>query len=354
MMTLFDARFEEAPPPILLSVVVPVYQGEDCLDELAAELAAVREQLEQDGTISLTEVILVDDGAVDGSARVMDALSSKFPWITSIHLSRNFGQHSATVAGILHSCGDWVATIDEDLQHHPKFLLPLLRHTVEQGHDLTFAKPMRAVHESFVRDFSSRSVKTLTKFLTRNEHVTKFNSFRMIRGQIARAAASVATERTYFDVALTWFTDRIGLLPLPLKDRRFIAQRSSGYNLRSLARHAVRLLLGCELKVLRAGALVGVATLILSVVLSGIVVVKKVFFPESVDLAGWSSLIIAVLFSGGLLASLLGVCLEYLSVLVLRTLGRPTFFVIDRSKDAVLFPQLSGESRPMQRESRAA
>ena len=104
--------------------------------------------------------------------------------------------------------------------------------------------------------------------LTGNEHVTKFNSFRLIRGQIARAAASVATERTYFDVALTWFTDRIGLLPLPLKDRRYVTQKTSGYTWYALARHALRLLLGCELKVLRAGALVGFVTLLLSVVLS--------------------------------------------------------------------------------------
>ncbi len=345
MMNLYDPRQPRERPPIQLSVVVPVYHGEDCLEELAAELALVREQLEQGGLVSLVEAILVDDGAVDGSARVMDALSQRFPWITAIHLSRNFGQHSATVAGILHSCGDWVATIDEDLQHHPKFLLPLLRHTVENGFDLVFAKPIHAVHESFVRDFSSKAVKQVTKLMTGNEHVTKFNSFRMIRGQIARAAASVATERTYFDVALTWFTDRIGLLPLPLKDRRYVAQRTSGYNLYSLARHALRLLLGCELKVLRAGALVGFATLLLSAVLSCVVVVQKFVYPETVDLAGWSSLIIAVLFSGGLLASLLGVCLEYLSVLVLRTLGRPTYYVVDRSKDALLCSELSREKQ---------
>lgn len=345
MLNVHNLRLVRESSPIQLSVVVPVYSGEDCLEELAAELAIVREQLEQDGPVSLVEVILVDDGAIDGSARVMDALSQKFPWITSIHLSRNFGQHSATAAGILHSCGDWVATIDEDLQHHPKFLVPLLQHTVEHGFDLVFAKPMHAVHESVVRDFSSKAVKQFTKLLTGNEHVTKFNSFRMIRGQIARAAASVATERTYFDVALTWFTDRIGMLPLPLKDRRYAAQRTSGYNLFSLARHALRLLLGCELKVLRAGALVGFATLLLSIVLSCVVVVKKIVFPETVDLAGWSSLIIAVLFSGGLLASLLGVCLEYLSVLVLRTLGRPTYYIVDRSKDALLFSELAREKQ---------
>ncbi len=344
-MNLYDPRHSGELPLIQLSVVVPVYCGEEFLEELAIELARIRQELEREGSVSLVEVILVDDGAVDGSARVMDELSQRYPWITAIHLSRNFGQHSATVAGVLHSCGDWVATIDEDLQHHPKFLLPLLRYTVENRLDLVFAKPIQAVHESFRRDFASKAVKQFTKLLTGNEHVTKFNSFRMIRGQIARAAASVATERTYFDVALTWFTDRIGLLPLPLKDHRYVSQRTSGYNFYSLARHALRLLFSCELKVLRAGALTGFATLFLSIVLSCVVVVKKIAFPETVDLAGWSSLIIAVLFSGGLLASLLGVCLEYLSVLVLRTLGRPTYYVVDRSKDALLSSEFASQKR---------
>ncbi len=331
---------------ISLSVVVPVFQGEMFLEDLADALADLKAELEaSQRPISLIEAIFVDDGAIDDSAEVLDALQDRFPWIASVHLSRNVGQHSATVAGILRSCGDWVATIDEDLQHHPKFLVPLLMHAIENHSDIVYAKPESAVHESVVRDLSSRMVKRLFGFLSRNPHVTKFNSFRMLRGPLARAAASLATERTYFDIALTWFSDRIGELTLPLKDHRFVQHRTSGYSLRSLMRHAVRLALGCEMRILRAGTLIGFATLSVSVVLSAVVLIQKLFFPENIGLPGWSSLMLAVLFLGGLVSSLVGISLEYLSVLVLQALGKPTYYVVDRSLDDAVLQQFTRDAQ---------
>ncbi len=323
---------------ISLSVVIPVYQGESFLEDLADALATLKTELDkQQRPISLIEAIFVDDEATDNSAKILDALQERHPWIAAVHLSRNVGQHSATVAGILRSCGDWVATIDEDLQHDPKFLVPLLMQAIENHLDIVYAKPESAVHESVLRDFSSRTVKRLFGFLTRNPHVTKFNSFRMIRGPLARAAASLATERTYFDIALTWFSNRIGVLTIPMKDQRYVQHRTSGYSLKSLVRHAVRLALGCEMRILRAGTLIGFATLSVSVLLSAAVLSQKLLFPETVDLPGWSSLMLAVLFLGGLVASLVGISLEYLSVLVLQALGKPTYYVVDRSlDDAVL------------------
>lgn len=330
---------------ISLSVVIPVYQGELFLEELAAALADLKAELEaMQRPISLVEAIFVDDEAIDNSAEILDALQERHPWIAAVHLSRNVGQHSATVAGILRSCGDWVATIDEDLQHHPQYLVQLLKQAIEHHYDIVYAKPESAVHESMLRDLSSRTVKRLFSLLTRNPHVPKFNSFRMIRGPLARAAASLATERTYFDIALTWFSNRIGELTLPLKDHRYVQRGASGYNLKSLARHAVRLALGCELRILRAGTLIGLATLSVSILLSTVVLVQKLFFPETVNLPGWSSLMLAVLFLGGLVSSLVGISLEYLSVLVLQALGKPTYYVVDRSLDDVVLEYFSQEA----------
>jgi glycosyltransferase involved in cell wall biosynthesis len=322
---------------VYLSTVTPVYQGASYLRELVAELAVVRTALAAKGSpLELIEAIFVDDAAVDGSAAVLAELQAGHPWMRVVHLSRNFGQHPATVAGILHSSGDWVATLDEDLQHHPRFLLPLLLHAVARGQDVVYATAEGAVHRSLFRNASSRLYKRLVSWLAGNASIRKFSSYRLMRGGIARAAAAMATHDTYFDVVLTWFTNRLDALSLPLVDVRSLAAGQSGYSFGSLIRHARRMLISSEIKLLRFGALAGLIALIASVVLAGVTLVLKVVSPELIQVRGWASLILAISFFGGLTSFLIGIVLELMSTLLLHAQGKPTFFVIDRSKDRLL------------------
>ena len=220
---------------ITVTIVVPVYSG-------AAYLARLVEEIEkasagwkrQDSPLELVEVIMVDDGSSDGSAEIMDMLGEKYPLLSPIHLSRNFGQHPATLAGILHSSGDWVVTIDEDLQHPPSCIEDLFRVVSRNSDDVVYARPTGKVHESVFRDASSRIYKRIMEKVSGNPNIKNFNSFRLIRGPLARAAASVSGYDTYFDIALSWFTQRVGSLELDLKDERFISSGTSGYKLLKL------------------------------------------------------------------------------------------------------------------------
>ncbi len=322
---------------ILISTVTPVYQGEATLDDLVRRLRDERRSWQRDGLpLELMEAIFVDDGSVDDSARVLRRLAERNAWVRVVTLSRNFGQHPATTAGILHSAGDWVVTLDEDLQHEPRDVLALLRECALQRWDVAYARPIDLVHESRLRDWSSRAYKSLLARITDNPHVKSFNSFRVMRGSIARAAAAVASHDTYFDVVLSWFSNRMGSLPLSLKDRRYIADRASGYNFFKLLSHARRLLVSSQTKWLRAGALLGVGALLFSVALSLLMLGRKLADPASIEVRGWLSLFLAIVFFGGLSCLLLGVLLEYLSMLLLHSHGKPAFFVVDRRADDIL------------------
>ena len=321
----------------LLSVVVPVYQGERFLEDLSARLGELRSDLEaRRSPVALAEVIFVDDGSIDDSRSVLEALAKKHDWIRVVTLSRNFGQHPATIAGILHSSGDWVATIDEDLQHRPADLVPLLKHAIRNRLDLVYARPTGGVQHSRPRDWGSREFKALVSRLTGNPHVPLFNSFRMMRGSIARAAAAVCANDPYFDIALCWFTSRIGSVPLELTDRRYVDGKRSGYSWRTLVLHAGRMLLASEMKFLRFGAAVGILALAGSVFLSAWVVGMKIWRPDSIHARGWVSLVLLISFFGGLTALLGGVLVELASHLAARAKGKPEFFVVDRSGDALL------------------
>ncbi len=320
-----------------VSTVTPVYAGSSFLPELIDRIEQIREKWDNsDYPLELIEAIFVNDDSIDDSLQVLYEIQKEKPWIKIINLSRNFGQHQATVAGILHSSGDWVVTLDEDLQHNPLLIETMLEHAVTSGFDIVYATPEECVHENFFRDWSSKTFKSIISYITDNTHVRKFNSFRLIRGTIGRAASSVCSHGTYFDIALCWFTNNVSSIRLPLKDQRFVDSGKSGYTTRKLFSHARSMIVSSQTKVVRLGAAIGFIGMMVAGILGGKVLFDKFIQPETIPVQGWTSLILASVFFSGLLAVLLGIVLEYISVILLHIQGKPTFFVTDRLSDQIL------------------
>jgi glycosyltransferase involved in cell wall biosynthesis len=320
--------------PIRVSIVVPVYSGEAYLEKLVEEVRVLRERYaEQLADVAIVELIMVDDAARDGSSSIIDRLSEAYPWVVALHLSRNYGQHPATIAGILHTSGDWIVTLDEDLQHPPSRITDLLIEAFEEKADVVYARPTSGVHEAAIRDITSRTVKKTMRWMTGEKNLSSFNSFRLINGDVARAAASVCSHDTYFDMNLSWFSQRISTVTMPLKDDRYLKTQTSGYSLAALVRHARRLMLSSHLKVIDTFTLIGFFVVALTILGAAWVVSIKIFAPDRILVAGWASLILSICFFGGLLTSMLGVGLQYLSTLVLKAHGKPTFFTIRRRFD---------------------
>jgi polyisoprenyl-phosphate glycosyltransferase len=324
-----------------VSVVVPVYSGEAYLADLVKHVDELRERWRTGfEDLELLEMIFVDDASIDGSAAALDALSSQHGWIQVLTLSRNFGQHPATIGGILHTQGDWVATLDEDLQHRPEFIEELLLRAVSEEVDVVYARPTDAVHGSWRRDTTSRLTKRILARVAGNEFIPAFNSFRLCRGVVARAASSVCGHETYFDIALTWFTDRIATQPVEMVDLRYQASARSGYSFRKLVSHARRLLISSYPKALRLTALLGTIAVAIAVFFGGRAMIQRLTGSLVTDVPGWASLFVGIMTLGGLTILMLVVALEYLASMALHTQGKPVFFVVDRSADAGLLDRL--------------
>jgi glycosyltransferase involved in cell wall biosynthesis len=324
-----------------ISIVVPVYMGESYLEDLCKEISSLRERLEKAvPEVEVCEAIFVSDEAIDNSERVLRELETRYKWVRLVCLSKNSGQHPATTAGILHSSGDWVVTLDEDLQHDPKFIPAMLCTAILNNNDVVYARPLSGPHQSVYRDLMSSSFKKFVGMITSNKHITKFNSFRLLRGSIARSAAAVTGHDGYFDVVLCWFTGRISCVDLDLVDRRFLERGQSGYRFRSLLSHARRMLVSSQTKTLRIGGGLGIFALGFSVFFGARVLFSFFFDEATVAVRGWSSLAMLSLFFGGITLFLLGILFEYVSIMVLHNQGKPTFFVIDRRSDDSLRPIL--------------
>jgi polyisoprenyl-phosphate glycosyltransferase len=334
-------------PFLSLSIVVPVYSGQAFLSGLVARQEALRAQLENsEWPIRHVESIFVCDEPIDGSAKLLQELAATRPWLTVLHLGKNMGQHGATAAGMLHTSGDWVVTMDEDGQHDPLAITELLEATLPRGLDLCYARPISPVHASW-RDGASKTAKRLVAFLVGDPFVPLFNSFRLIRGGVARSAGALAGYDVYLDVALRWFTSRVGTVELTLKDPRGGEQRS-GYTLRSLFGHLRRLLMSYHLTVLRYVMLAGFTTSAGFGLLGLGLLVMKLINPDIVPVQGWTSIFVTTSFFGGLTLFLLGLILERLSTMLTRAQGHPAFFIVDRSRDALWTSKKSVRTLPDQ------
>jgi len=333
---LFLSIQSELSMSVSISIIVPVYAGEHYLSKLVTEVSKVKKDWEnQNFPCYISELIFVDDDSKDNSRQVLETFKD-IEWVHRITLAKNYGQHPATTAGISYSSGDWVVTLDEDLQHHPRHIIEMLKLGVHNSSDVIYANSIQAVHQSYFRDLSSRYYKKMMKYLSKNAFVSNFNSFRLLRGSVARSAASVAGHDSYLDIVLSWFTNKVTIYSTNMVDERYVETGQSGYNLNRLLSHARRLLMTSDAKMLRAIAILGVCMLLVSIIMALYIIVNKLFFPETISSHGWTSLIVTNLIIGSGVTIALSVIAEYLAIVVQHIHGKPTYSVVDRSKDKIL------------------
>ena len=314
-----------------ISIVVPVYEGERTLDALADEVAALVEpQTSPRGrSFRVIELLLVHDGAVDGSAAVMKALSARLPFVRQIWLSRNFGQHAATLAGMASALGEWVVTLDEDGQQDPRDIGKLLDRALDDSARLVYAKASNAAPHGVLRNGAS----TLARwFFVRvlGARIGPFNSFRLIEGEIARGVAAYAGANVYLDVALSWVVSHAAHCAVALRAER---GRPSGYTLRKLLRHFWQLVLTSGTRPLRLIALLGGLSVLFAVLFSAVLIWQRL--TDAIPVQGWTSTVIVVcLFAGVTLVSL-GVVAEYLGFAVGMAMGKPAYLIVSRSREDI-------------------
>jgi hypothetical protein len=308
-----------------LSVVVPVYQGEGSLAGMVAELlpftAPFRTPAGHDAVVA--EVVLVYDHGPDDSAKVIRRLAAEYPFVRPLWLSRNFGQHPATLAGMASSGGDWILTMDEDGQHDPAYIGALLDTAIRTGRPLVYAEPTNAPPHGMLRNAASRWAKRLVDLALGSDDARKFQSYRLILGELGRSTAAFAGSGVYLDVALGWMTGEAATCPVRLREE---TGHSSGYSLRTLLSHFWRLMLSSGTKGLRAVSLLGVAFAVIGFSMAILLTVQRLT-SNSVP-TGWTSTIVVVLVSTGTVLFSLGVIAEYVGVAVNMAMGKPTYLIV--------------------------
>lgn len=307
-----------------ISVVVPVYQGEVTIGQVVDELAHyIQPSISETGLkYVVSEVLLVNDCGPDNSMSVINQLAEKYEWVRPIWLSRNFGQHAATLAGMSSSTSDWIVTLDEDGQHDPKEIAKLLDVAIEQNSQLVYGRFAAGAPHSKWRNILSSAAKWFYTRLLSPQDGEFFSSFRLMSGEIGRSVGAYAGSGIYLDVALTWVVDRS--VTCQLKPRVEYARRS-GFTFRRLLSHFLRLVLSSGTRPLRLVSLIGFSSFILGLFYAAYALYGR--FVNGNVVAGWTTVVISIAIASGAILLSLGILAEYLGVVVRNAIGRPLYLI---------------------------
>jgi len=309
-----------------ISVIVPVYQGAKTLDRLVSELTELRsEKVSATGIrFRVTEAILVWDRGPDESDEVIRRLASESDLVVPVWLSRNFGQHAATVAGIAASSGEWVVTLDEDGLHDPRLIGSMLDEAFRLRSQLVYGRAQENPSHAVWRNVSSRVTKWLCQRVLSDGSIGHFSSYRLILGHVARSVAATAGHAVYLDVALSWAVHRVGHLHIQLRPE---GRELSGYDRGRLRSHFGRLVLSSGARPLRAAASFGVLLASSGFVLTGWVVFQRL--RGSVSVQGWASSVAITLVASGAILLVLSVIAKYVSSMASILQGRPLYLTVE-------------------------
>lgn len=303
-----------------ISVVIPVYGSASILPSLVQKLEqSLRAAAGPDGF----EAVLVHDHGPDNSWEVLKALAADRPWLKGINLRRNAGQHNAVMAGFAHARGRYIITMDDDLQHDPNDI-PRIVEALEAGADLVYVRFEARQHALWKR-LGSRFNDWVASRLLNKPTGLYLSPFRGIRREVCQTALGYRGPFVYVDGLLLQSTSNFSSITA----RHHLRQDGkSGYSLRKSIALWMQMATSFSIVPLRFVSLAGIAASGAAFLFALIVVARKLMNP---DLAvGWSSLIVAILFMGGLQLLALGAIGEYTGRILLNVNNRPQFVVGER------------------------
>lgn len=286
-----------------LSIVIPVYRSEACL---VALYDAIAEALGPSGLAY--ELILVNDCSPDLSWKVIESICRIDPSVTGVDLRRNFGQDNAILTGLRLARGKYIAIMDDDLQHHPKFL-PDMVNKIEAGHDVVYAN-FRAKRQKLWKNAGSWLNGKIAEWVLDKPRGIYLSPYKLIRKDVAELICAYPGPTPYVDGLLFQTTSRIAQVPVEHYPR--FEGRGNFTFLRSVGVSA-RLAFSFSAKPLRLISWCGFAFAGLGLLLVIGVVSYRLFFPElfTAEAIGWASLMVAILLACGLQMIFFGALGEY-------------------------------------------
>ncbi len=298
-----------------LSVVIPVYQAEHCLDELYQRLKAALESITPD-----FEIVLIEDCGGDNSWQVIERLAAADPRVRGIQFSRNFGQHYGITAGLDHCCGDWVVVMDCDLQDRPEEI-PRLYTKAQQGYDIVLAR-RGARRDPLLKRITSNLFYKLFSYLADIEYDGQTGNFRIMSRKVVANFRRIREQLRFFGGLVQWMGFPTASIEVEHAERH---EGKSTYTFAKLWKLAAETIIAYSDKPLRLAIRFGFIMAFFAFCYGVYIFIRALLYGSPIE--GWSSLIVSLYFIGGIIIAILGIIGIYLGKTFDESKKRPLYIV---------------------------
>ena len=298
-------------------LIVPCYNEEESVNLFYETVSPILYSIDADCSF-----IFVDDGSRDNTAKLIKELAEKDARVKYISFSRNFGKEAAMLAGLRLSKADYVGIIDSDLQHSPELIPEMFRAVTEEGYDIAAARRIDRKGEAKIKSAFSRSFYKLINKISDANIEEGAQDFRVMNRKVVNAIVSMPEYNRFSKGIFSWVGFRTKWFEHENRER---AAGKTKWSFWKLFTYAVDGILGFSTAPLKISLIVGTFTSFIGFIYALYTIVKTLIFGP--DVAGYPSIICAILIVGGLILVSLGITGEYIARMYMEVKNRPDYII---------------------------
>lgn len=332
----YRERLDAVPARTQLSFVVPCYNEQGAIDEMVSQLCRFADELPDFDT----EFVFVDDGSTDATRAHLKIHVQRDPRVRLIGFARNFGHQIAVSAGIDAARGDILVLIDADLQDPPALVREMIARW-RDGYDVVYAQRTFRDGESAFKRWSARAFYRILNRLSDVPIPLDTGDFRLISRAVADTIRAMPERDRFIRGMVSWVGFKQTAVPYQ-RARRFAG--TSKYPLRKMLRFATDGILSFSAKPLRLS--VGMGAFSAALALLGIIYALVLRIFTSIWVEGWTALMLAILFLGGVQLICMGILGEYIGRIYNEVKQRPLYVVAEREGFPVDGNRRNGKGQP--------
>ncbi len=301
-----------------LSIIIPIYNEQGNIDRLINRLKGVIAQLNV-----TCEYVFINDGSKDDSINIIKNLAAIDPSVKFINFSRNFGHQIAVTAGLDKCIGERIVIIDADLQDPPELIIDMYK-KMDEGIEVVYAKRAARKGESWLKKFTARMFYRILKSITSVNIPVDTGDFRIMDRKIVDVLKQMPEQQKFLRGQISWIGFNQTYVEYE-RDERFAGE--TGYTYKKMIRFALDGITSFSNFPLKFATICGF-------VVSGIAFLVMLYalyarFISKDYIEGWTSIIISVLFLGGIQLISIGIIGEYISRLSSNVRNRPLYIIND-------------------------
>jgi glycosyltransferase involved in cell wall biosynthesis len=304
----------------VISIVVPVKNEEDGISPFVERVANILDQVEDNG---LWEILFVDDGSSDNTITAVAAAHARDPRIRGVSLSRNFGKEAAISAGLEYARGSAVVPMDVDMQDPPEVLADLVRKW-DEGYEMVIGVRRNRSSDSIKKRVSAGLYYRAHNLLSKEKIPENAGDFRLLDRRVVDAVRALPERNRFMKGLFAWAGFRQAIVEYDRVERNIGVSRFGYWNLWTLALDGIT---AASTVPLRIWSYVGGLIAFFAMCYAIFIAVRTLIL--GVDVPGYASIMVSVLFLGGIQLISLGILGEYVGRILTETKQRPLYVVRD-------------------------